>query len=216
MVAERLLVDARARAAPSRGTVHEEGVHAVARRGEKTGRDGDSRRHAVHHRRDGEDAIGLRGGVRGRSSRFPATSRALLLARARTQQAVALAGVPRTVRLRRVARVVAAWRFGVVGATPRARTISSSTPPPRAPRGASDAAEALDMHWNIASFLPESLREHFEVIVSEFIFRPWSTNTEESLDDDEGRWVRRRPGGGVTTRARGRERGRSRRGFARG
>jgi hypothetical protein len=32
--------------------------------------------------------------------------------------------------------------------------------------GVDDAAEALDMHWNIASFLPESIREHFEVVVS--------------------------------------------------
>ena len=31
-----------------------------------------------------------------------------------------------------------------------------------------EAADALDMHWNIAQFLPESLREHFEVLVGEF------------------------------------------------
>ena len=74
-------------------------------------------------------------------------------------------------------------------------------------KGASDAAEALDMHWNIASFLPESLREHFEVIVSEFIFRPWKHEHGGGLDDDEEAGRRRR---GVTTRARGRgRRGRS-------
>ena len=52
-------------------------------------------------------------------------------------------------------------------------------------KGTSDAAEALDMHWNIASFLPESLREHFEVIVSEFIFRPWKREHGGGLDDDD-------------------------------
>ena len=50
-------------------------------------------------------------------------------------------------------------------------------------RDASDAADALDMHWNIASFLPESLREHFEVIVSEFIFRPWKHEHGGGLED---------------------------------
>jgi DNA polymerase epsilon subunit 1 len=44
-------------------------------------------------------------------------------------------------------------------------------------------AEALDMHWNVASFLPESLREHFEVIVSEFIFRPWKREHGGDLRD---------------------------------
>ena len=50
--------------------------------------------------------------------------------------------------------------------------------------GVAEAAEALDMHWNIASFLPESIREHFEVIVSEFIFRPWKRDFGGGLDDE--------------------------------
>lgn len=49
--------------------------------------------------------------------------------------------------------------------------------------GVDDAAEALDMHWNIASFLPESIREHFEVVVSEFIFRPWKRDFGGGLED---------------------------------
>ena len=58
---------------------------------------------------------------------------------------------------------------------------------PRA-TGAADAAEAadaLDMHWNIAQFLPESLREHFEVLVGEFVFRPWKREHGGGLEDDE-------------------------------
>ena len=50
--------------------------------------------------------------------------------------------------------------------------------------GVAEAAEALDMHWNIASFLPESIREHFEVIVSEFIFRPWKRDFGGGLEDE--------------------------------
>ena len=46
--------------------------------------------------------------------------------------------------------------------------------------------EALDMHWNVASFLPESLREHFEVIVSEFIFRPWKRERGELGPEETG------------------------------
>ena len=49
--------------------------------------------------------------------------------------------------------------------------------------GVDDAAGALDMHWNIASFLPESIREHFEVVVSEFIFRPWKRDFGGGLED---------------------------------
>ena len=49
----------------------------------------------------------------------------------------------------------------------------------------SDASEALDMHWNIASFLPESLRGHFEVIVSEFLFKPWKRERGGDRDDEE-------------------------------
>jgi len=49
----------------------------------------------------------------------------------------------------------------------------------------SDAAQALDMHWNIASFLPPSLREHFEMVVSEFIFRPWKREHGGGLEDEE-------------------------------
>ena len=78
--------------------------------------------------------------------------------------------------------------------TPSAPTISSSTPWPRAPSGASDAAEALDMHWNIASFLPESIREHFDVVVSEFIFRPWKRDFGGGLDDERDGRGRRRIG----------------------
>ena len=58
---------------------------------------------------------------------------------------------------------------------------------PRA-TGAADAAEAadaLDMHWNIAQFLPESLREHFEVLVGEFVFRPWKREHGGGLEDDD-------------------------------
>ena len=51
--------------------------------------------------------------------------------------------------------------------------------------GPSDAAEALDMHWNIATFLPPSLREHFELVVSEFIFRPWKREHGGGLDDED-------------------------------
>ena len=50
--------------------------------------------------------------------------------------------------------------------------------------GVAEAAEALDMHWNIASFLPESIREHFDVVVSEFIFRPWKRDFGGGLDDE--------------------------------
>jgi|AntAceMinimDraft_5_1070358.scaffolds.fasta_scaffold40582_1 hypothetical protein len=42
------------------------------------------------------------------------------------------------------------------------------------------------MHWNIASFLPPSLREHFDAVVSEFIFRPWKREHGGGLDDDDG------------------------------
>ena len=52
--------------------------------------------------------------------------------------------------------------------------------------GAEHHGEALDMHWNIASFLPGSLREHFEVIVGEFIFRPWKRERGESGPDGTG------------------------------
>jgi|TARA_B110000967_G_scaffold122316_1_gene124828 DNA polymerase epsilon subunit 1 len=48
-----------------------------------------------------------------------------------------------------------------------------------------DAQDALDMHWNIASFLPESLREHFEVIVSEFLFKPFKRERGGGDDDDD-------------------------------
>ena len=41
------------------------------------------------------------------------------------------------------------------------------------------AGHALD----IASFLPESIREHFEVVVSEFIFRPWKRDFGGGLED---------------------------------
>ena len=51
--------------------------------------------------------------------------------------------------------------------------------------GAGGNAEALDMHWNVASFLPESLQEHFEVIVSEFIFRPWKREHGGGVDGAE-------------------------------
>ena len=46
--------------------------------------------------------------------------------------------------------------------------------------------EALDMHWNVASFLPESLREHFEVLVGEFIFRPWKRERGDGDGDAAG------------------------------
>ncbi|CAL55806.1 DNA polymerase epsilon, catalytic subunit A,C-terminal [Ostreococcus tauri] len=32
---------------------------------------------------------------------------------------------------------------------------------------------ALDMHWNIARFLPESIQDHFHAIVGEFLLLPW-------------------------------------------
>ena len=59
-------------------------------------------------------------------------------------------------------------------------------------KGASDAAEALDMHWNIASFLPESLREHFEVIVPSSSFAV-EARTRRRPRRRRRRWGRRRP-----------------------
>lgn len=37
---------------------------------------------------------------------------------------------------------------------------------------------ALDMHWNIARFLPEAIQNHFHVIVGEFLLLPWKYDKE--------------------------------------
>jgi DNA polymerase epsilon subunit 1 len=57
---------------------------------------------------------------------------------------------------------------------------------PGAVNGGDGGGEALDMHWNVASFLPESLREHFEVLVGEFIFRPWKRERGDADGDGAG------------------------------
>ena len=32
---------------------------------------------------------------------------------------------------------------------------------------------SLEMHWNIATFLPEALSDHFKAIAGDFIVLPW-------------------------------------------
>jgi DNA polymerase epsilon subunit 1 len=42
------------------------------------------------------------------------------------------------------------------------------------------------MTWRAVPARPYSLREHFEVLVSEFIFRPWKREHGGGLNDAEG------------------------------
>ena len=91
---------ARARAQAPGGAVRQEGVHAVARGGAEARRGDRVRGHPDGHDRDGEDAPERRRGVRGGAQSVAAAQRALLVARARADEAVARAGVPRAVRLR--------------------------------------------------------------------------------------------------------------------
>ena len=46
---------------------------------------------------------------------------------------------------------------------------------------------ALDMHWNIARFLPEAIQDHFHAIIGEFLLLPWKHDKEESDGPLHGR-----------------------------
>jgi len=47
------------------------------------------------------------------------------------------------------------------------------------PLAMGDGEGALDMHWNIARFLPEAIQDHFHAIVGEFLLLPWKHEKEE-------------------------------------
>ena len=47
------------------------------------------------------------------------------------------------------------------------------------PLAMGDGEGALDMHWNIARFLPEAIQDHFHAIVGEFLLLPWKHEKDE-------------------------------------
>jgi len=47
---------------------------------------------------------------------------------------------------------------------------------------------ALEMHWNIATFLPEVLSDHFKAIIGEFIVSPWKRERKLAADGANGRF----------------------------
>lgn len=47
---------------------------------------------------------------------------------------------------------------------------------------------ALEMHWNIATFLPEALSDHFKALTGEFIVRPWKRERELNGDSKTDRF----------------------------
>merc|ERR1719424_91096 len=96
----RVFVPSRARAAAPGEAVHEEGVYAAAGGGEEARRDGDPRGHADHHHRHRQEQARVRRRVRRRPPRVPPQTRALLLAGTRALASVALASLPRSLRLR--------------------------------------------------------------------------------------------------------------------
>mmetsp|Transcript_9028 Transcript_9028/g.39709 ORF Transcript_9028/g.39709 Transcript_9028/m.39709 type:complete len:370 (+) Transcript_9028:6028-7137(+) len=158
----RVLHPSRARAEAPRGALHEEGVHFAPRGGEEARGDGRPRGHADDHHRDREEPTRLCRGVCGRLARVASTPRALLVAGARALAPVALAPVPRAVRLRRLARVRAARRQAVVWPRhPRSRRFRAR-PRGDASRGRSrsrrGAGHALEHRQLFAGVDPRALR----------------------------------------------------------
>ena len=47
---------------------------------------------------------------------------------------------------------------------------------------------SLEMHWNIATFLPEALSDHFKAIAGEFIVLPWKRERELAADGANSRF----------------------------
>ena len=116
--------------------MHEEGVYAAAGGGEEARRDGDPRGHADHHHRHRQEQARVRRRVRRRPPRVPPQTRALLLAGTRALASVALASLPRSLRLRRLAGLRAPRRQAVVRARyPRPRRLRARPEDHRRERG---------------------------------------------------------------------------------